>query len=737
MLGMEVLGNGAPRRWWLAALALLLVPVGAAAQPRWTQTFNLVPGWNAIYLSVQPFDTDPAAVFAGLPVRSVWTRGTEPGSVEFIADPEDALLGQRGWLAYIPADREEAVAAALADRELVSIQGNRAFLIHLDGGPAALTITGRPLVPLINWQANNFNLVGFPLDPQAPPTFGAYFAPSAAHRDQPVYRLLASGVWERIAAPNAATMRDGEAYWVFSATGSDYIGPLALELPTSEGLSYGRGVGDHLLAFTNLTASQVTVTIEDLASPAAVPLAYRRIVTTAGPDLGKVQWPALSGRLSIATAAGRGQAARLAVRRSDFTQPDVATVVAVRNGAGMRWLLPLTATTVAAGDTGGGATAGAAPGQAASPFAGLWIGGAEVRKVSEPQSGSLIPVSTQGGGNVCTGGPNEGMTCTGQTDCPGVCTLRCAGGTRAGQTCTTATDCPGSSCNAQPRSCEGGINAGLPCVAASDCPGSACVTPGACAGGNSAGEPCTPATAAQDCPGSTCNTGSRCDGGLNDGRPCTGAAGCAFRCAQSGAGSTFPMRLIVHVDASGQARLLKQVIQMWQNGTTRPDPDDPEVQIEDTPGRYVLLTDETLIPEFSGAALRDGEPVGKRVSTAHFDFAGNELPMQGDFGGTGALEAAIVLPAQFPTNPYRHQFHPDHDNLDAEGAPRDEAFAVERDIELQFSANDPTELGDPDFGFDAVGGTYREELRGLHRSAIRVEGIFRLQRVAVTPELNQ
>jgi hypothetical protein len=197
------------------------------------------------------------------------------------------------------------------------------------------------------------------------------------------------------------------------------------------------------------------------------------------------------------------------------------------------------------------------------------------------------------------------------------------------------------------------------------------------------------------------------------------------------------MRLLIHVDSTGQARLLKQVIQMWQNGTTVPDPDDPDVLLEATPGRFVLLTDDALIPTFSGAALRDGVPVGKRISTAHFDFPGNDLEMTGDFGGTNTLSAAITLAEDFPTNPYRHKFHPDHDNIGPQGVEVAEAFEITRDIDLAFSTTDPTGANAPDYGFDTVAGTYREEIAGLHRTPIRIQGTFRLQRVTVTPELNQ
>lgn len=719
-------------RTLLVAIAALAVATAArASQPQWTQSFDLVPGWNAIYLHVSPNDSEPANIFDGIPVRSVWTRGTETSSVEFIRNPDDALLGQRGWVAYIPANREEALAATLADRELVSIEGNRAFLIYLDGPATTLRITGRPLVPLINWQANAYTLTGFPIDPNAAPTFAAYFAPSAAQRGQPVYHLLPSGVWERIAAPNAATMRYGEAYWVYSASGSDYLGPIRVDVPTSDGVSFGRGVSQHLLALVNLSAAPLAISIQDLASPTALPLSYRTLVTS-GPNAGTVQWPALSGALSLPTTAGGAQSARLAVRRSALAQPEVGSVLAIR-GAGMRWLLPLSVKS----DVAAAAVSGSG---GSSAFAGLWVGAAEVRKVSQPQIGSLTPVSTQGQGNVCTGGANEGLSCTGPTDCPGVCTLTCAGGSKAGTACTVATqatDCPGSSCTAPPRACAGGINLGLPCSAASDCPGSSCGDTAVCAGGARAGQSCSPATAAQDCPGSTCNSGSRCLGGVNDNRSCARAADCAFRCDQSGGGSTFSMRLLIHVDGSGTTRLLKQVIQMWQNGTTRPDRDDPQLQVDATPGRYVLLTDDGLIPTFRGAALRDGIPVGRRLSTAHFDFPGNELAMTGDFGGTGALTAAIVLTPDFPTNPYRHKFHPDHDNLDPQGRPTPEAFQIQRAIRLTFSGTDPSGLSDPDYGFDTVGGTYAEELQGLHRSPIQVEGIFRLQRISTTPELNR
>jgi hypothetical protein len=206
--------------------------------------------------------------------------------------------------------------------------------------------------------------------------------------------------------------------------------------------------------------------------------------------------------------------------------------------------------------------------------------------------------------------------------------------------------------------------------------------------------------------------------------------------------SAFDLRLLVHVDISGQARLLKEVIQMWQNGTTTNDANGRAVS--DRPGRYVLLTDDSLIPQYSGASLRDGVPVGRRISSVDFDFEGgssNVLAMTGTFAIGNTNRCTIVLEPNFATNPFKHRFHPDHDNLDARFQNEvEEAYRITRNIELRFSATDPagaTTTDTLDYGYNILGGVYRENITGLHRTNIVAQGTFRLTRVANTPVLNQ
>jgi hypothetical protein len=54
---------------------------------------------------------------------------------------------------------------------------------------------------------------------------------------------------------------------------------------------------------------------------------------------------------------------------------------------------------------------------------------------------------------------------------------------------------------------------------------------------------------------------------------------------------------------------------------------------------------------------------------------------------------------------------------------------VTRSLSLEFTSTDPLGLNPPGWGDTELGGTYRETITGLHRSAIRASGNFRLVRV--------
>lgn len=210
----------------------------------------------------------------------------------------------------------------------------------------------------------------------------------------------------------------------------------------------------------------------------------------------------------------------------------------------------------------------------------------------------------------------------------------------------------------------------------------------------------------------------------------------------------FQLRLLIHVNKNGQAALLQKAIQMAKNGTRRID--DPQVVEE--PAELVLFTDEMRAKQgaasgrYTGITINDGQLVGRRYSSTGFAFSGPVL-MGGDvgldhFGKDGLVyNCTVAIGMNDSLNPYRHAFHPDHDNKDVRGDPiteEIEGFSVRRDLEFEFTRDDPNpnSLSMPGFGDDQVGGIYRETIYGLHRVPLKVQGMFRLRRVSMTPELN-
>ena len=576
----------------LAGAFALARPAGAAVAEV-TQSFQLQPGWNAVFLEVRPENNASEAVFAGLPLASAWTWNPAQPKVEFVDDPDELIVPTAQWLGYFPFPRPESILT-----NLFAVQANRAYLLKIDGGsPVTWNVTGRPEVQSFRWIPDSFNLVGFPVDPLQQPTFGQYLAPSEAHVGQPIYRLV-GGNWQEIPNPFAAQIRSGEAYWVYCKGPSSYTGPVSIDLDLGKSLDFGGTSEQQRMRIRNLGNSPASISLRKLSSATPVPLAVFRFDA----DTGEISWPTLPQDLSLPTAAGEELLIDLSPLRAQFGADEVGGIIEVRDGFGFLRRVPVVAQRATAPPEF--LAARAAEGRLSSfavtttsPFAGLWTGTVKVRKVSQAQTGDLVP---------------------------------------------------------------------------------------------------TPV------------------------------------------GQEFAFRVIVHVDASGTARLLKEVIQLWKEGTMIPDPQNPGAFVVDVPGHYVLLTDESLIPNFEGAVLRDGEPVGYRLSTVGYDFEPQTLTMSGSFSTTGTLTAAITLDAESPTNPFRHKYHPDHNNLDELYVGfREEAYPVTRAMTFDFSATDPYGQSLPNYGDSEIGGVFSETLTGLHRNDIVVEGLFTLTRTAGTPSLNQ
>ena len=563
----------------------MLCSVSLLAQTA-TQSFTLNPGWNAVYLEVEPENVEPSVVFSNVPVSSVWTWADRLTSVSFIQDPSEANFNRAGWLGWYPPGRPEAFLS-----NLHSVQAHRAYLIRLNSAtPITWNVSGRVILRRPGWAPDSYTLRGFSLDQAQPPRFLDFFRAAKAHYNETqgvmekIYRLNALGQWALVGP--GESMKRGEAYWVYSRGASDYEAPVEVRLQYGTTVDFAPGVEDFAVEIRNRTtaAKTVVVRIKTATEPAA--LAYRVFQAVNGGYL----WPDLPASHSISVAEGESYTLRLAIRRGRLSVETYSAVLEVADDEGTSHLIPVTASKPMS----------AALRKGAHPLQGLWLGTVSVNAVNEvnsPDSGQLTPVP-----------------------------------------------------------------------------------------------------------------------------------------------APFPLRLLLHVDMQGQTRFLKEIIQMWRDGTYTNDSSGHKVV--DRSGEYVLLTDDRLIGQFKGSTLRDGVAVGRRISTAGFDFDGgsdNSLKMNGEFEVGGVLSLTMVLDPNFPTNPFRHKYHPDHDNLDGRFVALTnnfEAYTVSREIQLEFTENDPVGASSPDYGYSVMAGIYREVLTGLHKEPIRLQGNFKLTRAVYSGELN-
>ncbi len=334
---------------WFLAGALSAAALSAATT---TQTFTLQPGWNAIYLEVQPPNEAPATVFAGIPIEQVWSYFPTRTSLEFITNPSDGLWNVAGWNVYLPPSFPDA--AVLTD--LFAIQAGQAYLVKVTGTtPATLTVTGEPLYRTINWRPDAFALTGLPVDPATTVRSGDYFFNSPAHKSQPRYRLDPNGIWA--ALNDNSLLAYGRAYWIFTKGASDFTAPLAVDISSTGRLDFGPSVTSQPFTVTNLSANPVTATI---ANPSGYPL-----VTSSLDANGNTVWTALT-TLTPSLAPGATFTVEVGVRRA--TLPATSDALLTVSAQGVRRFVPV-------------ATENPAPG---ASNAGLWVGSVTLNAVSEP-----------------------------------------------------------------------------------------------------------------------------------------------------------------------------------------------------------------------------------------------------------------------------------------------------------------------------------------------------------------
>ena len=100
---------GKYKKNYIMIMALIFISLYVVkVEAQWVeQTITLEPGWNSIYLEVDPMPNQCDDIFGSIPIASVWTWNPKTTSVEYIQNPDTLLPKQSGWLAYFPTTSSE------------------------------------------------------------------------------------------------------------------------------------------------------------------------------------------------------------------------------------------------------------------------------------------------------------------------------------------------------------------------------------------------------------------------------------------------------------------------------------------------------------------------------------------------------------------------------------------------------------------------------------------------------
>ena len=183
---------------------------------------------------------------------------------------------------------------------------------------------------------------------------------------------------------------------------------------------------------------------------------------------------------------------------------------------------------------------------------------------------------------------------------------------------------------------------------------------------------------------------------------------------------SFSLRALLHVADDGKARLLSQVFV-------------GPLAADGTP--MGLCTKESGLAPGQKAAAR-------RFSVSHLplDRVIDDTSPGTNMGSVGlpsTLVRTVIVPFDDPTNPFVHQYHPDHDNRDARPdgtnlakGNGEESYTVTRTLTFNFTESPPEGVSSVGWGSTVLGGDYSEVFSGLHRDALIVSGTFTLRRVS-------
>lgn len=355
---------------WLIILSAWIWATPASAQ--WSkQTVSLNPGWNAIYLQVEPADSSCETVFAGWPVSSVSLYNMERTAVQYVNNPDEPQNIDSEFMTWIPGQPAGV-------NELNSVIAGQSYLVNSTAA-CQRVLTGRPAVPRIEWLpgTNVYNLVGFRQNGAA--KFGSYLAGAGFNAAKVSIYSVGGTNTRPTPLPvggfsggfSTVPIEQGKAYFISCDKISSFSGPVKAYPAGTGGLIFPTNSAYQTVRLKNENGSPLTVTLA-LTNSAAAP-------SGAVPVLPAIQyfeylqgWLPLTPGVQRTLQAGEEWTLPLAVDRTGMAEGQLwGGILVATDTAGGRIEIPMEVQYSKPDPT-----------QALWP-AGLWVGKASLNKVSQ------------------------------------------------------------------------------------------------------------------------------------------------------------------------------------------------------------------------------------------------------------------------------------------------------------------------------------------------------------------
>ena len=153
---------------WMAVC--LFLTGSSLALGQWqTQSLELKPGWNGVYMHVNSTHSGIAALANGTPVEEVWLWQPRITTAQYVTNPDAPSDSKSRWASW---------KSGLGDASstLKQMPGNAAYLVKLGGNQNyTWDIKGKPVPPVYQWTTSGLNFLGLPSVETNPKSLEDYF----------------------------------------------------------------------------------------------------------------------------------------------------------------------------------------------------------------------------------------------------------------------------------------------------------------------------------------------------------------------------------------------------------------------------------------------------------------------------------------------------------------------------------------------------------------------------------